>query len=1186
MGITSSLSRLSLSSLSAFLILLVMPSTASAQATFSSSFSPDEIGVGSSSRLTYTISTSSPNQNLSFTNTLPAGLAIADAPDAHSECLGVLSAPAGGNTISFALDRLGSGQTCTIGVNVTSSVAGLAMNQTGDLTSDQGNFGQASSDLDVLGARPGFSKNISPPQVPFGGIATMTYTIDMSLATNPAFSANFSEQLPYSVSVAPNPNLSNTCPGTVTADPGSDTVSYQNFAGTIAAGTVCNISLDIEVRGSAELVSGELGSNAGTSGFAAARVEITPTQLILEKSLRPSKAYPGSTIALEYTLRNLDRADGASNVGFTETLGVPFSASGLPLMGACGPNSVVQATADGFELLGGELGASNGSCSFSVDVDVPTSTTPGIYTLTSADISADVNGRTVANADVQLPMQVASIPLIEVSLAPDPVGVLDTVSATYTITNPSPTSTASDIAFLSTVSNFIPGAQISMLPPSGFCGSGSNMQLLQNFPLTGDRTLSMIGGSLAPGASCTFSIDFTIPVDAPIGVYEHVIMPPTATIDGSSVTGFETSSEVRLYAAPSLKHTFVDTGVAPGNTIAVDYVLFYGENAPAPATSVSFVHDLNAVLPGLTAIGLPIQDPCGVGSQLSGTTSLSFTGGTINPLSSCNFQVLFQVPANAAVGDYVSQTSEVSATLAGVPVTSPGTLNTLRVETLGFDMEFLSTATFGDDVQLTYTIENYNSMEATGLSFVHDLNETLPGLIAVGLPAQDVCGVGSEISGAGLLTFTGGSVPAGGSCTFTVTLLVPSTAPEGEYPSLSGPLNSGQAHGQARDTLVVAAPLEFISMFDVARAKPGDTVKWQLTLTNNHPAYALTDITWTSDLTRGLDGLMVSGLPAQDVCGAGSSLSGTDTLTLTSGQLDPGQSCTIDISMVIPDTATTEPMVLSTSRVDATMQGVAIEQQATSASLEFDLVDWQASFDAVEVNAGEDAILAFTLANLSSVENLEALNFVQDLEMMVAGTTASALPLEVMCGSGALLAGTSVVQLTNGSLPPLSMCTFEYTITIPENAPLGAATTSTSVLYERGDRVAPEVSATIDILAPIMSEDMGSMNEDMGMSGEDMGMPEDMGMSEEDMNTSPEDMGSMEQDMTPPAQDMGMSSADMTPGADMGMSGEDMGTPDGGSNGEDEGCGCATSPRRGLPGELLLLLGVGVFARLRRRRSA
>ena len=80
---------------------------------------------------------------------------------------------------------------------------------------------------------------------------------------------------------------------------------------------------------------------------------------------------------------------------------------------------------------------------------------------------------------------------------------------TYTITNPSPTSTASDIAFLSTVSNFIPGAQISMLPPSGFCGSGSNMQLLQNFPLTGDRTLSMIGGSLAPGASCTFSIDFT-----------------------------------------------------------------------------------------------------------------------------------------------------------------------------------------------------------------------------------------------------------------------------------------------------------------------------------------------------------------------------------------------------------------------------------------------------------------------------------------------------------------------------------------------------------------------------------------------------------------------------------------------------------------------------------------------------
>lgn len=1177
MSITSSFPRLALSFAGVFLILLGTANAASAQTTFSSSFSPSEVGVGSTSRLFYQIDTgTTPHQNLEFTNTLPAGISISDAPNMQSDCMGVFTAPPGGNTITFSLDRLGSNLTCTIGVNVLTSSAGSFMNVTGDLISNQGNSGNAFATLEVNASRPGFYKSITPDTVPLGSIVTMTYTIDTSLVSSSLFSTTFAEQLPTEVLIAQNPNVMNTCGGNLTATPGARAISYQNFNATIPANSICTISVDLEVRGSADLVSDGLSSSAGSSGFAAGRVETVVTQLALEKSLRPAKAYPGGTVALEVTLRNLDRNNSASNVVFTETLGAPFAPTGLPLTAPCGANSVVQATADGFELVGGELAANGGACTFEVDVDVPSSTSPGVYTLASSGISADVNGRVVTGVDVSLPMQVAAIPLLEVTLSPDPVSAADTVTATYTITNPSITSSATNIAFLSTISNFIPGVVVST-PPAGFCGAGSNLQVLQNFPTTGDQTLSMSSGSLASGASCTFSVDFEIPVDAPLGVYEHIVNPPSATIDGSSITGFEASAEVRLYTAPKLRHSFVETGVAPGNTIVVDYILFYNETAPAPATSVSFVHDLDAVLPGLTALGLPLQDPCGPGSQLSGTSFLSFTGGTVNPLSSCNFQVTYAVPANAPIGSFTSQTGEVNASLAGLPVTSRGSAAILHVETLGFDMDFLSTATFGDDVELKYTIENFSSTDATGLSFSHNLGETLQGLVATGLPTQDVCGAGSEVTGTGIVTFTGGSIPAGGSCTFTITLQVPEAAPEGEYPSVTAPLTSTQPHGSASATLVVTTPLEFISMFDVARAKPGDTVNWQLTLTNNHPTNALTDITWTSDLTQGLAGLMASGLPAQDVCGAGSTLSGTDTLTLADGQLDPGQSCTVNIPLLIPDTATLMPMVLSTSQVDAVMQGTNIAQLPTSASIDFDLIDWEANFTTAEVNAGEDATLAITLTNLSSAQEFSALTFIQDLEMMLPGTTASQLPLQVMCGSGAVLAGTTVVQLTNGALTTLGNCTFEYEITIPEDAPLGSATTSTSVLYERNVRVAPEVSASIDILEPIVSEDMGSMNGDMGMPGEDMGTPgEDMGVP---------DMMSGE-DMEMPGEDMGTPGEDMATGeGDMGMTGEDMGTPNGGGNGEDEGCGCATSPRRGLPGELLLLLGFGIFVRIRRARG-
>jgi hypothetical protein len=42
--------------------------------------------------------------------------------------------------------------------------------------------------------------------------------------------------------------------------------------------------------------------------------------------------------------------------------------------------------------------------------------------------------------------------------------------------------------------------------------------------------------------------------------------------------------------------------------------------------------------------------------------------------------------------------------------------------------------------------------------------------VALDLPAEDVCGEGSELSGASVLQLSGGSVDAGSSCTFPVTV--------------------------------------------------------------------------------------------------------------------------------------------------------------------------------------------------------------------------------------------------------------------------------------------------------------------------------------------------------------------------------------------------------------------------------
>ncbi len=73
---------------------------------------------------------------------------------------------------------------------------------------------------------------------------------------------------------------------------------------------------------------------------------------------------------------------------------------------------------------------------------------------------------------------------------------------------------------------------------------------------------------------------------------------------------------------------------------------------PADATAITFTDDLEATLSGLVAIGLPVHDVCGTGSQLAGTSTLTLSGGTLAPGETCVFSATLQVPAIAPAGPH------------------------------------------------------------------------------------------------------------------------------------------------------------------------------------------------------------------------------------------------------------------------------------------------------------------------------------------------------------------------------------------------------------------------------------------------------------------------------------------------------------------------------------------------------
>jgi MYXO-CTERM domain-containing protein len=215
-------------------------------------------------------------------------------------------------------------------------------------------------------------------------------------------------------------------------------------------------------------------------------------------------------------------------------------------------------------------------------------------------------------------------------------------------------------------------------------------------------------------------------------------------------------------------------------------------SATDSATDIAFTDDLGAALEGLEALGLPISDVCGAGSMLSGTDVITLTGGTIAPESSCTFSLEVQVPSDVTSGTTVSNvTSELSGLINGSARTAPPARDELDVTLMTLSKVFEDAVEVGSSTTLTFVIENLNGdSTATGVGFTDDLDAVLEGLAATGTPIEDACGPGSVLDGSPVVSLRGGSIDAGGSCTFGVTVAVPSGAAPGEYQNVTSELSS------------------------------------------------------------------------------------------------------------------------------------------------------------------------------------------------------------------------------------------------------------------------------------------------------------------------------------------------------------------------------------------------------------
>ncbi|RYD15075.1 MAG: DUF11 domain-containing protein, partial [Lysobacteraceae bacterium] len=127
---------------------------------------------------------------------------------------------------------------------------------------------EAAIEFCATGAPPAVSKAFAPTTIATGGTSTLTITLTNANASVATLDAVLTDNLPAGVVVAPTPNASTTCGGSVSATAGGSTVSLAS-GGTIPASGSCTVTATVTAPANGSFVNtipaGALSTDFGDS---------------------------------------------------------------------------------------------------------------------------------------------------------------------------------------------------------------------------------------------------------------------------------------------------------------------------------------------------------------------------------------------------------------------------------------------------------------------------------------------------------------------------------------------------------------------------------------------------------------------------------------------------------------------------------------------------------------------------------------------------------------------------------------------------------------------------------------------------------------------------------------------------------------------------------------------------------
>jgi len=243
------------------------------QPALTKSFSPNPIAAGGMSTLTFMLT--NPNAvaltGAAFVDNLPAGIQVANPPTLNNTCGGTVSgATAGSTSINLSGGTIPANGSCTIRLNVTATTAGQYSNISGFISTAQtgvndGPNGAANATLAAM-FPPVIEKVFSPDVITANSTSTLVFSITNPNQDNVLDGVAFSDTFPAGMVVANPTNASTSGCGSPTFVPSVGAGAIAFSSGTIAAGGVCTVRVDVTVSTAGDYLNTSSAVTANIAG--------------------------------------------------------------------------------------------------------------------------------------------------------------------------------------------------------------------------------------------------------------------------------------------------------------------------------------------------------------------------------------------------------------------------------------------------------------------------------------------------------------------------------------------------------------------------------------------------------------------------------------------------------------------------------------------------------------------------------------------------------------------------------------------------------------------------------------------------------------------------------------------------------------------------------------------------------